>query len=442
MKLIVSILLIALFHLFPLSAQAGVDFRSDVWSTVASSTSLNPGEPAGAAQNDILIYWFVVHGGSSAVSTPAGWTLLYDLPATSADVRVYWIRRGAGAAATTITWTGSGYAEANISAWTGAVTSGSPFDTNANNARTTSATVDCPAVTTTIENSAVIALGMNWTGWGSSPTPPSGYTLFEGAASRRLVGAYSLKGYPVYDNPAAFSAATGSDEKAEITLNMKADPIAIRDSYTEMGSYSDGPGSITLPTTATGDFLIIFLVVGSSVGITTPTGWTRTHYVTIPGANRLYVFWTRNTGTVDTDITWSGGTSDYSYVIASFTNVASTGNPMASMVGSGIALQNPPNPQPPYMRPGIYGTMAVVAGVTTLGWNGEGTPPAGYTLAGAPSGANIGVAIKQLTSSASESPGAFAGSNTGSGNWTGISIALRPQGVTSLTKLKRQVNTD
>lgn len=207
-------------------ADAPISFVNKTFAYNANTTSVNPGEPAGVAEGDILFLWVVVQGNNSSFNPPTGgWNLLYALPATSADVWLYWIRRGSSAPSYTSTWTTSGYNEASVTAWRGALASGDPINVKSFNARTTRnpANPNCPSVTTTVANTQVIAFAMQWTGWNTGgATTPSGYALREsGGLAMDLAVASIFKASAGAEDPGAFAnAQSGSNEVAEITIAL------------------------------------------------------------------------------------------------------------------------------------------------------------------------------------------------------------------------------
>jgi hypothetical protein len=217
-------------------AKAAIGFRSKTFVTSSSATSATPTEPVGAAQNDILLMFIVIETSNTTFIAPAGWTQLYALPSTTgADVWVYWIRRGASAPSYGISWTNLDYYEVSVTAWSGVITSGNPYDAIANNARAQAnpSAPDCPAVTTTVANTVVLALGMTWAGWGTGGAgTPTGYTLREsggytvdlGVASKLVVVAGT-------DDPSIYTNVPANlADKAEITIALKPQvpPLPIR----------------------------------------------------------------------------------------------------------------------------------------------------------------------------------------------------------------------
>lgn len=203
----------------------GGTYMTGTW-TNASVT-----EPAGSMQNDILIVYLAVNTINTAFVPDAGWTLLYSLPsATQADVWVYWMRRGAGAASGMFSWTTSADYAVSITGWRGVKSLGSPFNITASNARVQRLSTlgpDCPAVTTTVANTMVIALGMAWNGWNFSGTStPTGYTLIHEQATMGQLGiAYKSLAAAGAEDPSSFGPTnSASKDVAEITVALEPAP--------------------------------------------------------------------------------------------------------------------------------------------------------------------------------------------------------------------------
>ncbi|MGZ3769959.1 MAG: hypothetical protein ACXVCP_08160 [Bdellovibrio sp.] len=217
-------LLLTLF--VPAGAEASVAFRSKSFVWNGNNTAETPPEPAGASQNDILFMWVLLNGNQT-VTPPAGWTELYS-NGGSVSIHLYWIRRGATAPNYGISWSTAVYNEVSVTAWSGAATSGNPYDVMAGNPITsrTPANPDCPAVMTTVANTVVIAFGMTWTGWGTTAGAPTGYMLAEGGISgsyNDLAVAYTAKASPGVEDPPAFSANlnNASGYVGEVTVALK-----------------------------------------------------------------------------------------------------------------------------------------------------------------------------------------------------------------------------
>lgn len=162
-------------------------YRSKSYPSGMSSPIVSPdgtgvthaAEPAGAAQDDILIWDLLLYQLRNVLTPPSGWSLAYNI-AGGSELRAirYWIRRGASAPALTIGFDGYFYCESVITCWQGAKTSGSPFGAVSHPANVGTGTqLDSAAITTTASDSTIITHGMHWLGAPSGGwTAPSGYT--------------------------------------------------------------------------------------------------------------------------------------------------------------------------------------------------------------------------------------------------------------------------
>lgn len=208
---------------------ADVAWRS---TSHVAGTGLNatPSEPAGTAQNDILIAIF----GVSAAGTPglpAGWTVITN--GTEAidgqfDYIIGVIRRGASAPNLTFTTGTSQYREVYIHAISGASTAGNAIDVIEVAARATgngTGGVDPPQVTTVNDNALIVIAGLCWAGsggggWGA----PANYTIRGDntagnsiANATRSAGLISPAGA---ENPAIFTNPAGIQGFIGITLGV------------------------------------------------------------------------------------------------------------------------------------------------------------------------------------------------------------------------------
>ena len=62
------------------SAEAAIAFRSKVFDLEPGGFNIDPGEPAGAQADDILIYWMIVQDTFGTITGPTGgWTLIHKL---------------------------------------------------------------------------------------------------------------------------------------------------------------------------------------------------------------------------------------------------------------------------------------------------------------------------------------------------------------------------
>lgn len=122
----------------------GINFAaSETWGTapafrasnIASGTGTSAAvtQPAGTANNDILVA-IVAVDADQLVTPPFGWTPLNatTIPGEAARGSFFWRRATASESATyTFTWTSSVEYSAIVAAYSGAITTGSPFDNTA-----------------------------------------------------------------------------------------------------------------------------------------------------------------------------------------------------------------------------------------------------------------------------------------------------------------------
>ena len=197
--------------------------------TTNSNVNFTATEPALTAQNDIIFMWFLVSGDPNITGPTGGWTQVYaGRGSGSIGSYLYWIRRGASAPGYTVSWVGGNYYEVSVSSWRGAATSGNLWDDLKSNPATdrNPSNPDCPSVTTTTANAWVIAFGVGWTGWTTTATPPTGYTIVEGGTNgnNNDIGvAYKIKAAAGAEDPGAFSgqAAGTSNDVGEVTVALK-----------------------------------------------------------------------------------------------------------------------------------------------------------------------------------------------------------------------------
>jgi hypothetical protein len=215
------------FLLLASQAEAALAFRSKTYST-NNSTSITGTEPTGAAQNDIIIAAIIMEKNAFAQATPAGWTQLFLGQGASVDVGLYWIRRGSSAPTYTFTWTTSVWAEISLSAWSGAVQTGSPFEDYQNSGFGLSdpPNPNSPSVTTTSANAFVITVGAQWSGWSTGGgTVPGGYTNVHNTASTDVGVAYKTVASPGAEDPAAWANSIGGSAETHIGFTLVLTPV-------------------------------------------------------------------------------------------------------------------------------------------------------------------------------------------------------------------------
>ena len=207
---------------------AGPVFRSKSFQGQSSGTSVSATEPAGATSGDVLLALIAV-GGNPTLTVPSGWTLIpgTTYAGTAVGTKVYWIARGGSAPSYSWSWTGAQYAELIVLCYSGADNS-TPWNVvqlASNNS--VSAPVTCPAVTTTVPDTAVVLLGMYWGGifagtWGAPSTytirEPNSTTFGDSGAADKSVASVGT------ETPGAWSgswAGTGQNSSG-VTLALKS----------------------------------------------------------------------------------------------------------------------------------------------------------------------------------------------------------------------------
>lgn len=161
-----------------------VAFRSQANSGTGTAANVTGTEPAGAAQDDILIACLYIES-DTAVTAPSGWTNTFDgvaalneLEIGSSDYRqyLYWIRRGASAPA--LQWTfSSAFRGVSIAAYSGALTSGDPFSFCSLAERDNQSAATFPDISGTTDdaNELLIWFGACFSN-SSSGTQPTGFS--------------------------------------------------------------------------------------------------------------------------------------------------------------------------------------------------------------------------------------------------------------------------
>jgi len=140
------------------------------------------GAPASIAVNDILRFSAFVDSITETFTvTPSGWVQAPNSPVTGPDnhrLHIWYKRAVAGdVGATTYSWTKSAgaYANAAIERYTGAITTGSPWDvTRGVGSNVSQTTTEDVAVTTTVVDTLLCWTGTDWSG--GNWTPPTGFT--------------------------------------------------------------------------------------------------------------------------------------------------------------------------------------------------------------------------------------------------------------------------
>jgi len=199
--------------------------RTATYATTGSGTSLAVAEPTGAAQDDILFLWVdYANNNLNLSSGPTGWTLLNEWTSEPFNgAALYWIRRGSSALTAgerTVTFTGSAsYIELEMLAFSGALTTGNPWDDAQYAAHTSGTAPDPPSATSSGADRMAVAFGLSWAGWGSGgATAPTNYTLTRtSSAGEGLASAYRAIGSGA-ENPGTFGNSSASDSIAAATI--------------------------------------------------------------------------------------------------------------------------------------------------------------------------------------------------------------------------------
>jgi hypothetical protein len=147
---------------FPDFAEAAIAFRVRDYKSGFSATSISDTEPAGILQDDIVIMSLALASSATGVSLDVadGWNQIYSgTSAGGASTHIWWIRRGNSAPTYSVSWSGTSSADLVISAWSGVIPLGDPILTLAETTYVSGGAVNPPAITTTIPNTMVIAIG-------------------------------------------------------------------------------------------------------------------------------------------------------------------------------------------------------------------------------------------------------------------------------------------
>jgi hypothetical protein len=208
-----------------------VAFRTKTWVS-SSGSSVTPTEPSGAAQGDILFVWIIVGNNAQTITAPAGWNYVSaTINGTNTSGRLCWIRRGSSAPTySSFSWSSSVPYECHVSAWSGCISSGNPWDQlgtilNAQVTASGNTVLLNNPVTPTVSPSMCVLFSQWWTGNVTAYTAPTGYTRFEGdaAAGEDECGAYKSLATTSTETPGAFGGVgTGTNDGMGYTLNLVA----------------------------------------------------------------------------------------------------------------------------------------------------------------------------------------------------------------------------
>ncbi|QQS39286.1 glycosyltransferase [Candidatus Woesebacteria bacterium] len=159
-------------------------FRGESSSTFTTAASVVVNKPTGTVDNDIMLA-IIYKENTAAVTAPSGWNYIDgETPTTDHDVIVYWKRASSEGSNYTWSWTGSTWSGGAIMSYSGAITTGDPVNTYSANSASSGQTLTATGVTTSVDNTTIVALGAHWnTGTYSGPT---GYTVRATPQSMRL----------------------------------------------------------------------------------------------------------------------------------------------------------------------------------------------------------------------------------------------------------------
>jgi hypothetical protein len=212
--------------------------------TTAVGAAVNAAEPAGAAQDDILIARITSQASVSVIDDPTthGWTEIKVVTGSAIRFQSYWIRRGASAPYLEFGWSGAAGYAVSIDCWPGAKTTGSPIGaTNLPSTTSTGTTLNSGSITTTANDSVIITAGTHNAG---SPaglwSVPSGYTAIDitGDGAGAYMGACykALTGNSGTSQDPGSMGTTSSDENYAITLELLSDNPSSGGAYVPFSS--------------------------------------------------------------------------------------------------------------------------------------------------------------------------------------------------------------
>lgn len=138
----------------------------------AGAASVNVAHYASVAANDIAFIWM---GSDAAISDVSGWTGLSGISqGVGLYARLFWKRMSGGESGNvSVSASGANIMRGFMVGFSGAITSGTPYE-GANSATGTSDPDASATIVTTAANRLGLRFGHNWTGGVSSP--PSGWT--------------------------------------------------------------------------------------------------------------------------------------------------------------------------------------------------------------------------------------------------------------------------
>jgi hypothetical protein len=434
--------------------------------------------PSGVVANDIIVITLFADGGSTTVTPPSGFAHAENSPVTGAgnhSLNILWKRAtGADSGTYTASLSASVYREGAAHRYTGAVTSGAPFDAGTGSASTTTSGTVTPAVSTTTlgANRKVLFAATDWSG--GSWTPPALY-------AERMDGGVGLVTLDDVAQPSAGSTgsvsatSTGNDKRTAwigalipagatgTTTTLTVAPGASCTSGTAdslpLGSVTaDQPGAslpsggtvtfnfgvvqraqlsgnntgttitVTLPTYLTTDF--VALVVASNNGNAQTFSSNVTATALANAGNRVVAYRIVPQDGAQTTFTFTvGASSVFSWWIASYSgaNLAATvygaNNQIGNSTSSTVVV---PQAELPFLATGNEMVFSAAGVNSTATWTTTGS-----TVFNTTSG-NAALQVRATTATSGHLvtvlPNMDRGSNGSSRNQNAVAFVLQPTG--------------
>lgn len=179
--------------------------------------------PSGMQENDILIY-YAGRDGASTLNVPTGFTSLVNAASADMGCSVAWKRMGATPDSTITGLTSAIGVSHTAVAIRGASVGGTPISVTSSNA--TTGNPNPPAVTSTSNNSLILALGFLDDDVLTTVTPPTDFTLImfhsvsESGAVSGTMASYFVKGLAGSIDPSAYTT-NGNDAWFAATLAIQ-----------------------------------------------------------------------------------------------------------------------------------------------------------------------------------------------------------------------------
>jgi hypothetical protein len=192
----------------------------------SSAVDLVATEPSGAAENDVMFYFAQFDTNAANFSSgPTDWTLLNTWAVDNySECRLYWLRRGSSAltaAQRTFTVSGSfAWIEAEISAYSGCVTSGNPWDDAQYTTQGDRSAPNPPSATSSGAGRYAVAFAGKWdsTGTGGA-SAPTNYTITRtGGAGEGVFSAYRAVGSGAEDPGTFGNTGSATEACSEATI--------------------------------------------------------------------------------------------------------------------------------------------------------------------------------------------------------------------------------